>query len=288
MNVMFAASVIIPAFNAATTLGCQLRALADQEDAPPFEVIVADNGSTDDTRAVAETYRGILDIRVIDASARRGPAAARNIGTHFANAPLILFCDADDRVDRGWVRGLADALQHYRLATGPVIPAGPSPIVDVTQDMQPESRGLTRRFMNLVPIAGAGHLGIRREYFEALSGFDEGMICSEDVDICVRAYIGGTRLGWAPEAVLYRSERVKLRQMARQRFNWGYYDVIAYKKYRDILGLRMDAVGMLRPYVALAARSYRLATRQRRWWIQSIAYRAGRLTGSIRARVVCP
>ena len=53
-------SVVVPAFNAATTLPAQLEALALQQTSVPFEVIVVDNASTDDTAAVAASYTGRL------------------------------------------------------------------------------------------------------------------------------------------------------------------------------------------------------------------------------------
>ena len=283
-----AASVIIPALNAAATLPCQLDALADQQDAPPFEVIVADNGSTDDTRPTAAAYHGVLDLLLIDASARPGPGPARNTGARRANAPLVLFCDADDRVGRRWVRGLVDELQRHRLVTGPVIPAGPAPVTAIPDDFPTPPPGVTRRFVNRVPYAAANNLGIRRAYFESLNGFDERMVRSEDLDLCVRAYLDGCGIGWAAEAVILRSERAMLRHVARQWFDWGYYDAFAYRKFRYRIEPPLTVAEIVRPYLALAGRSYRLATRQRRWWVRNAAYRAGRLTGSVRAGVFCP
>src|SRR5690606_10578144 len=91
-------SVVIPARDAARWIDAQLGALACQEVPVPWEVVVADNGSTDDTVARAEAWADRLPVRVVDASGRPGPNHARNQGTAAARGDLLLYCDADDVV----------------------------------------------------------------------------------------------------------------------------------------------------------------------------------------------
>src|SRR3712207_4277359 len=74
-------SVVIPCLNAASTIAVQLAALSRQSWPGEWEVIVADNGSTDRSRRIAESYGDRLPgLRVVDASDRRGQAHARNLG----------------------------------------------------------------------------------------------------------------------------------------------------------------------------------------------------------------
>ena len=90
-------SIIIPCRNAARTIEETLQALADQKWPAAWEVIVADNGSTDNlARVVAKYTLRIPHLRLVDASARRGASYARNIGVNAATGEYILFCDADD------------------------------------------------------------------------------------------------------------------------------------------------------------------------------------------------
>src|SRR3954453_11016098 len=78
-------SVVIPCLDAAEVLPRQLEALANQEREGAWDVIVGDHGSTDDTRAIAESYAGRLpSLRVVDASERQGRQHACNAGARVA------------------------------------------------------------------------------------------------------------------------------------------------------------------------------------------------------------
>ena len=97
-------SVIIAARNAADVLPAMLKTLAAQTWTGAWEVIVADNGSVDDTAAVAETFSSVLPrLRVIDAGQAPGQAHARNVGVTVAEGTSIAFVDADDEVEPGYV-----------------------------------------------------------------------------------------------------------------------------------------------------------------------------------------
>src|SRR5664279_3010368 len=114
-------SVIIPAYNGAALIGNQLDALAQQETNLSWEVIVADNGSTDATpdivRQRAASYP--VDLRVVDASARRGVGPAGNAGARASRGAVLLFCYVDDEVMPGWVDGAWNALRQFDLVGGP-------------------------------------------------------------------------------------------------------------------------------------------------------------------------
>src|SRR3954451_24006623 len=109
-------SVVVPCLNAASTLPRQLEALSKQEYDGDWEVVVADNGSTDGTLAVADEFRGrVPRLVLVDASARPGQAYARNAGVRVATGDALLFVDADDEVEPQYVAAMADALQHHEF-----------------------------------------------------------------------------------------------------------------------------------------------------------------------------
>ncbi|WP_115297382.1 glycosyltransferase family 2 protein [Dermacoccus nishinomiyaensis] len=113
-------SVIICVLNGAHVIRQQLDALRAQRSRIRWEVIVADNGSTDDTRDVVE---GIarnfpVPLRVIDASAKKGAGAARNSGAQESRARFLAFCDCDDQVAEGWVQAAHDGLLAHDVVAG--------------------------------------------------------------------------------------------------------------------------------------------------------------------------
>ena len=102
--------------DAAETVERQLEALAAQEVSQPWELVVADNGSRDETAAIVERYRDRLpELRVVDASYRRGQAHALNVGVAEARGAAVLFCDADDEVASGWLGARSDALREHEF-----------------------------------------------------------------------------------------------------------------------------------------------------------------------------
>ncbi|MEN9505694.1 MAG: hypothetical protein RI958_1620 [Actinomycetota bacterium] len=111
-------TVVIPALDASSTLAVQLLALARQVDAPPFSVIVVDNGSQDATAAVALSCNSDqLSVSVVH-EPNRGINRARNAGIEAASGSTILLCDADDRVGDAWVRELAANVSDHTWAVG--------------------------------------------------------------------------------------------------------------------------------------------------------------------------
>ena len=101
-------SVIVAAYNSQATMGPCLDALLAL-DYPDYEIIVVDNMSTDDTRAIAARYAAehadTRRILVFDET-RRGWPAARNRAWHYSHAPLVANIDADCFADPAWLREL--------------------------------------------------------------------------------------------------------------------------------------------------------------------------------------
>ena len=109
-------SVIVPLFNGERFVGDLLESLVRQEQPPPFEVLVCDNGSTDRSREVVGAYADRLRLTVIDAAERRGQAFARNRGAERANGSHLLFLDQDDVVDEAYVASMSRAVGEHGMA----------------------------------------------------------------------------------------------------------------------------------------------------------------------------
>ncbi len=172
-------SVVIPAYNAETTLA---RAIASawNQTRRPDEVVVADDGSADGTAAVA---RG-AGARVLSLPHANG-AVARNRAVEAASGELLLFLDADD----AWTpHKIAAHLEAWSCGD-------PSFVYDVATRVPvggfmgagPEGPVPWERFLQWTTWAGGSSFSVPRERYLALGGFREGLVSQQDVDFWVRA-----------------------------------------------------------------------------------------------------
>lgn len=168
-------SLVIPAYNEAS----YLPRLLDTVDAArrryaggptAIEVIVADNGSTDDTAAIAKA-RGC----VVAPVAKRMIAASRNGGAAVATAPILCFCDADMQIHPDTFNAIARAMQDPRIVGG---------ATGVT--MERWSVGIALTFAMILPLVwltgmDTGVVFMRRADFIEAGGYPEGRHFAEDV-----------------------------------------------------------------------------------------------------------
>ena len=232
-------SVVIAAYNAEQTLGDQLDALAAQDAPFTWEVIVSDNGSSDGTRRVAESYAARLPhLTVLDSSATRGPGAARNVGAQAARGAGLAFCDADDVVAPGWVAAMDEALQGQTLVTGTSRRAELG--TQRNEHRLFEWSRYVAPFFPQLPGAGAGNLGVDAGLFESLGGFDTRLRTGEDVDLCWRAQLAGHHLGHAPAAMVDVTNRAGLRATFRQHFAYGSGNRLLIVKFADVIAAYAD------------------------------------------------
>lgn len=227
-------SVIIPCFNAANTIATQLEALADQDYDQPWEVIIADNGSTDDTVAIVKQYQQRLpNLRLVDASARPGAAYARNLGVSVAESEWLAFCDADDQVAPGWVAALAAALakadfvvgsQEYNKLNQPWL-------AQACRYAEGQSGIRDHAYR---PWACANNLGVKRSVHQQIGGFDETLLAVEDVDYCWRAQQAGVSLEYAPKAQIHYRYRPTMQGLWQRWQKIGFYDIFLLKKHQKM------------------------------------------------------
>jgi glycosyltransferase involved in cell wall biosynthesis len=165
-------SVVIATYNGQATLGAQLAALAGQRPSQSWEVIVADNGSTDGTLEVAESFRRQLPrLVVVSAHDQRGPSHARNVGVSVSAAPLLLFVDQDDEMAPGYLQAMVYALGEAELVGARIDHncLNTEWHGDIRGHWQAD--GLLTGL--LLPAASGCSLGVRREAFDRVGGFDE-------------------------------------------------------------------------------------------------------------------
>lgn len=155
-----AVSVIIPARDAAPTLSRTLTALGSQDFAAPFEVVVVDDGSRDQTAALAKRFEPL--VRLIRTEHSEGPGAARNRGVSAARGEVLAFTDADCAPTPGWLAEGVDAIARSELVQGRVEPDPAATRTPFDRTLAVERDGGFYQTANLF---------VRRETFEAVGGF---------------------------------------------------------------------------------------------------------------------
>jgi glycosyltransferase involved in cell wall biosynthesis len=153
-------SVVIPAHDAAATIGKTLAALADQDLDGAYEVIVVDDGSDDETAALAIEAPG--PVKLIR-QPRAGAAAARNRGVAAATGPAIAFTDADCFPEPGWLRAGLARLEAADLVQGAIIADPRTPVHPFDRTLQ--VGGPTGLFES-------ANLFVTRPVFERVGGFE--------------------------------------------------------------------------------------------------------------------
>lgn len=285
-------SVVVPCLNAAATVGAQLEALSRQSWPGEWEVIVADNGSTDRSREIVESYRGrIPGLQLVDASDRRGQAHARNRGASAATGDVLLFCDADDEVAPGWLAAMGRALAVHDFVACRYDNEKLNPIEVRRTHLNPQKDGLTRYdYPDFLPHAGGGGLGVRRQVHEAMGGFDETLPALEDTDYCWRIQLAGHSFHFVPDAVVYIRHRHDLGSIYRQGVSYGKHNVLIYKRYRGRGMPRLGwTPGLLRWGKLILRTPLMVLTREgRARWLWQLGWRVGRLKGCFEYRVVAP
>lgn len=280
-------SVVIAALNAAATLPLQLSALAAQDFAGSWEVVVADNGSTDDTVGVAREFASVLpQLTVVDASSRGGQSYARNVALRAARGDLIACCDADDRVTTSWLSALVAASAQHDIVAGPIL-VGAGADLEPTEATTPDGAVLALGF---APFAPGGSMMALRRLLLRIGGWDESFALAgaEDVDLSWRAVRAGATLGFAREALVWVREREGTRALFRQHFYRGRSDVLLYARYRHDGLRRRPAKTMVYRWLS-RVRSVPAVYRDvavRRDEVRRLALDAGRLYQSARSRTL--
>lgn len=226
-------SVIIPAHNAAGTLGAQLDALHWQRDAPAFEVLVVTNRCTDTTADVAVAFADRLAVRVVIADEKPSAAYARNVGAEHANGEVLLFCDADDRAGPYWVAGMAAELGPGRSDfVGGLIQVDREGLPTWIYRWRYAGVDNTCARGDLLPHVISASFGVTAEAFAGVGGFDEGFAgaAGEDVDVSRRLLRQGYRLAAAPTATI--------RYTPRRNFKGALAQARAYSRADIILAAR--------------------------------------------------
>jgi GT2 family glycosyltransferase len=207
-------SVIVLNYNGRQWLDGCLGALAAQQGAPPFEVIVADNGSTDGS--ITSLARHHASVRVLRNGVNLGFAAGNNAGAAQATGQWLVFLNNDTVPEPDWLAALCRPLQErpeYAFATSRIVFLDDPAMVDSAGDGYLRAGGAYKRghrgdagdhleSREVFGACGAAFI-VRREAFHEVGGFDDRFfMVYEDVDLSYRLRLAGHRCWYAADAVV--------------------------------------------------------------------------------------
>lgn len=200
-------SIVLPCYNAATTLLQTLESLRGQTFSN-WEAICVDDGSTDGTRKLIQAA-SIVDARIrLVRNPGKGPSAARNFGAFSSTGAIIAFCDADDIwmptklaelaktfVDPA-VDGAYGQIGFFKHTPSDATVFSTVPSGDLSIDL----------LLGENPVCTMSNLALRRGAFKATGGFDTSMVHNEDLEWLIRLVGGGARvIGVASLHTMYRT-----------------------------------------------------------------------------------
>jgi glycosyltransferase involved in cell wall biosynthesis len=281
-------SVVIPCLNEARGVDTQLGRLAEERWSEPWEIVVADNGSTDGTKAIVREYqKRIENLVLVDASSRPGASHARNVGVSAARGGLVAFCDADDEIQPGWVAAMGQSLGSHELVAGRLDSTKLNERWAVRG--RPQDDGLNALAGHL-PHALSTNLGVRRALHERVGGFDEEFLgAAHDVDYCWRLQRAGAELHFDPRVVMAYRFRHDFLALFRQARFYAIGMVSIYRKHLQhglpqqrhpwLLGV-LTWAGLLK-VLPIRPSKHALAT-----FVWTLGWKVGMVEGSIRNRVL--
>lgn len=224
-------SIIIPTFNGASRIGNCLDALLKQTVGRDAEILVVNDGSTDNTADVV-AYSGVRCITQLHS----GPAAARNRGTLEARGTIILFTDDDCVPMSDWL-------------TAMTAPFRDSDVVAVKGIYRTRQKSMVARFVQIeyedkyrlmanrssIDFIDTYSAGFRRDRLLEMNGYDTSfpLACAEDVELSYRMSIRGWTMKFVPAAVVYHTHPDTLRRYLKKKYKFAFWRVLAVCKNRS-------------------------------------------------------
>jgi glycosyltransferase involved in cell wall biosynthesis len=286
-------SVIVPCHGeAADVFREQLAALAAQDFDGPWELIVADNGATPATLAVAAEFRpAIPSLRLVDARGRPGQAYAVNVGARAARGVDLVLLDSDDVVAPDYLRLVRDALQDHAFVGARLDSDTLNPGWLRRRRRPMQADGLEELLDAGRPAVIGAAMAVRRAAFVAVGGFDETMDTQIDLDLSWRLQAAGHSPAFVRDAVVQYRYRQQLASLWRQEHAYGVGEARLYAKHRGDAGAaglpRRRLRRTLRGWADVALAVPAAVTRSGRARLVTAAGAAsGRLVGSIRHRTL--
>jgi len=222
-------SIVVPAFNAAGRIGCCLKALCAEAKPWNAEILVVNDGSSDNT---AEIVRRYPKVRLIH-QANAGPAAARNRGAFAAKGDIVVFTDDDCVPTKGWLDAMLKPFDDPEVvAAKGVYRTKQKELVARFVQTEYEDRYRLMAAMDSIDFIDTYSAAYRRNRFLQMNGFDPGfpLASAEDAELSYRMSTRGWKMKFAPDAAVYHSHPTTLSQYCRKKYKFACWRVLALRR----------------------------------------------------------
>lgn len=257
-------SIIIPAYNEEKTIEKTLNSIL-ASDYPNFEVLIIDDGSTDNTYKVAKKFESD-QVRVFHKK-NGGKGTALNFGISKVKGKIIFTMDADTVVSPDSMKKMVRYFKNEKImsVTPAMVIDSPKSVLQRVQSIEYLAGLFLRKaFASLrsIYIAPGAFSAYRKAFFDEYGGYDEGNI-TEDLEMALRIQSKGYITENCPDAPAYTIAPSKFKELAIQRRRWYFgllknlvsYRKVISKKYGD-LGLFVIPVAVLSVFFAIFITTY--------------------------------
>jgi glycosyltransferase involved in cell wall biosynthesis len=223
------ASIVIPTFNGASRIGSCLDSLVKQTTGRDVEILVVDDGSTDNTAGVVSSYSSVRLITQTNA----GPAAARNRGGLEAQGKILLFTDDDCVPMPDWLEAMLEPFKDPG-------------VVGAKGVYRTHQKSLTARFVQIeyedkyrlmaglatIDFIDTYSAGFRRDRFLEMTGYDTSfpVACAEDIELSYRMSARGWKMKFVPAAVVYHTHPDTFLRYLRKKYKFAFWRMLAVRK----------------------------------------------------------
>src|SRR3989344_4220086 len=229
------ASVIVPMYNSEKTIAELLEALENQTE-KNFELIIVDDGSTDNSLKIVKRHKSSYTLRIISQK-NAGPAAARNKGAYNSKAQILIFLDSDCVPDKKFVEKMIEPFKNPDIAgvqgeyetknTGSII----ARYIGYEMAYRQEPMKNAQKIDHIATHAGAYRKkDFGRGFLETFKKAD-----MEDIELSYRFAKSSKRLVFQTEAKIKHPHPESFIRFIKQQYGRGYWRVFGHAKHPDKL-----------------------------------------------------
>ena len=229
-SVVVTISVIVPAYNAQKTISQTIRSLVEQDYSEKYEIIVIDDGSTDQTADLIRSFPNVIYVHQPNA----GPATARNHGARLAKGRYLAFTDSDCVPHKDWLSQLLQGFMKDDIA----VVMGSYGIVNKENFLAYcIYKEIVFRHDHLLPdfpiVFGSYNFCIKKEVFDQVGGFSTSYrhASGEDNDLSYKIIHANWRIYFQRKALVDHYHPTRILKYLKEQFRHGFWRVRMYAAY---------------------------------------------------------